>query len=152
MATSNEKAISMLNELIEICKDGQKGFARAIEDTKDSELKALFAQYSTQRTLFADELRKEVIALGGKPETSGSVAGAAHRGWMDAKAAVTGRDDHAILEECERGEDVAKEAYDKALNSTDVPGTLLSLIQKQAAAVMEAHDRVKALRDTVPAG
>jgi uncharacterized protein (TIGR02284 family) len=152
MTTSNEAAISELNELIETCKDGQQGFAHASEETKDSELKTLFTHYAAQRAKFAEELQKEVKALGGTPEKRGSAAGAVHRGWIDVKAAITGKDDHAILEECERGEDVAKEAYEKAADGNQLPGTLLPLIQQQYANVKEAHDRIRDLRDSIPAG
>jgi uncharacterized protein (TIGR02284 family) len=44
-----------------------------------------------------------------------TVAGAIHRGWTGLKAALTSGNDHAILAECERGEDRAIEAYKKAL-------------------------------------
>jgi uncharacterized protein (TIGR02284 family) len=150
MNTSNEKALSVLNELIETCKDGEKGFSTAADSVKDAELKTLFSQYATQRANFARELQNEVQALGGKPDHSGSAAGALHRGWIDVKSAVMGRDEHAVLEECERGEDIAKDAYAKAAEGTDLPGMLLPLIQKQFESVKEAHDRMKALRDGVP--
>ena len=38
---------------------------------------------------------------------SGSVAGALHRGWVDVKSMVTGKDEEAVLNEAERGEDHA---------------------------------------------
>jgi uncharacterized protein (TIGR02284 family) len=149
MVTSNEKAISALNELIETAKDGQKGFSEAANEVKDAELKTLFNQYAMERQQFVDDLQSQVIALGGKPETSGSVAGAAHRGWIDIKGAVTGKDDHAILEECERGEDIAKDAYKQAVDSNDLPGTILPMVQRQYEKVQQAHDRVRDLRDGV---
>ena len=97
------------------------------------------------------ELQSQVVAMGGKPETSGSAAGAMHRGWIDLKSAVTGKDNLAILEECERGEDVAKDTYEKAVSSTDLPGTVLPMVEKQYHQVKEAHDRVRDLRDNLRA-
>src|SRR5688572_380431 len=116
MAITNDKnAIAVLNELIEVCKDGENGFRVAAEGAKNSDLRSLFISYSAQRAAFAAELQREVERLGGKPEKSGSVAGAAHRGWIHLKEAVTGADEAAIISECERGEDAAKAAYEKAL-------------------------------------
>lgn len=63
------------------------------------------------------------------------------------KAAITGNDRHAILSEAERGEDAAKKAYKDALEHHDLPAPILEIITRQAAAIQEAHDEVKALRD-----
>jgi uncharacterized protein (TIGR02284 family) len=69
-----------------------------------------------------------------------------HRGWMDVRSAFTGDDDHAMLSECERGEDSAVEAYEEALKA-DLTSDARSLVQRQHTEVRQAHDRVKALRD-----
>jgi uncharacterized protein (TIGR02284 family) len=140
----NDKAISTLNDLIETCKDGQVGFQTASEGVKDSSLKSLFSQYSLQRGQFAGALQAEVSRLGGSPEKGGSVSGSLHRGWINLKAAVTGHDEAAIIAECERGEDAAKEAYTKALQET-LPADIRSLIAEQFAEVKQAHDRIRHL-------
>src|SRR4051812_9290973 len=103
-----DKIASILNDLIETSRDGEKGFRTAAEDTKNAELKSVFLRRAEDCAKGAADLAQIVARFGGKPEESGSVAGALHRGWVDAKSAVTGRDDLAILEEVERGEDVAK--------------------------------------------
>src|SRR5687768_6697741 len=112
---SNDDVISTLNGLIETCKDGQDGFKEAAEGVERSDLKSLFYEFSQQRAQFAGELQSLVQTLGGDPENSGSVAAAIHRGWINIKSAVTGKDDGAILNECERGEDSAKDTYKEAL-------------------------------------
>jgi uncharacterized protein (TIGR02284 family) len=147
MNTQNEKTIAMLNELIETCEDGAKGFAQAAEGVRDLSVRAILSQYGAERGRFASELQQEVKKLGGKPKESGTAGGAMHRGWFNLKAAVIGKDDHAILAECERGEDVAKEAYQKAVSGSDLPGTVLGVVQRQYGSVKAAHDRVKILRD-----
>jgi uncharacterized protein (TIGR02284 family) len=141
---NNEKVISVLNDLIETCKDGQEGFQIASEGVKDSSLKSLFAQYSLQRAQFAGALQQEVNRLGGTPEKSGSVSGSLHRGWLNLKSAVTGKDDSAIIAECERGEDVARDAYQKALKE-NLPTDILLVVQEQFREVKQAHDRVRSL-------
>src|SRR6187455_1662390 len=108
--TSNDDVISTLNSLIETCKDGQLGFKEAAEGVERSDLKSAFYEFSQQRAEFAGVLQGLVRSLGGEPEDDGSMSGAFHRSWIDIKAAVTGRDEEAILNECERGEDYAKGA------------------------------------------
>jgi uncharacterized protein (TIGR02284 family) len=138
--------ISTLNNLIETCKDGEQGFLTAAESLKDSQIKAKFQEYSRQRGDMARELQAEVRKLGGDPEKSGSMSASLHRGWIDIKSAVTGKDDYAILAEAERGEDVAKDQYEKALKA-GLTGSALTIVQSQAAKVRQAHDDVRNLRD-----
>lgn len=143
---SNDEVISTLNGLIETCKDGQEGFKHAAEGITDSQIKSAFYQYGQQRAQFAGELQSLVRQLGGDPETSTSILGTLHRGWIDIKSAVTGQDDAAILNEAERGEDVAKNAYQEALKQ-NLPHNVRTIIDEQFSAVKEAHDRVKMMRN-----
>ena len=103
MTDINKESISVLNDLIETSIDGQKGFKECAEDIKHPELKALFAKRSADCATAAAELKTAVRALGGDPEDSGSMAGALHRGWVDVKSMVTGKDEEAVLNEAERG-------------------------------------------------
>jgi uncharacterized protein (TIGR02284 family) len=138
--------VSVLNDLIETSKDGEKGFRAAAEDTKDSELQAVFLRRAQDCATSAVDLQQLVDKYGGKPEMGGSVAGAMHRGWMNLKAAASGRTDLAILEECERGEDVAKARYRKALE--DVPEDIRMVVQRQYDGVVRNHDQIRTLRDS----
>ena len=142
----NDNAISVLNNIIETCKDGELGFKTAAEGLKSAEIKAKFLEYSRQRGEMVRELQNEVRRLGGDPEKSGSMSGSLHRGWLDIKSAVTGKDDHAIVAEAERGEDVAKTAYENALKEA-LPAGAQTLVQQQSAKVRQAHDQVRDLRD-----
>jgi uncharacterized protein (TIGR02284 family) len=142
----NDNSISVLNSLIETCKDGELGFKTAAEGLKRADIKAKFLEYSRQRGEMVRELQNEVRQLGGDPEKSGSMSGSLHRGWLDIKSVITGKDDHAIVAEAERGEDVAKAAFESALKET-LPGTAQAVVQQQAAKVRQAHDAVRDLRD-----
>lgn len=139
-------AISTLNNLIQTCKDGENGFTEAAQGVESTDLKDLFVRYAQQRSQFAAELQDEVRKLGGDPETSGSVAASLHRGWIDIKSVVTGKDEAAILSECERGEDVAVESYQNALKEA-LPSDVNSIIERQYMQIKEAHDRIKGLRN-----
>ena len=145
-APTNDDMISTLNGLIETCRDGQEGFKEAAEGVERSDLKSIFYEYSQQRASYVGDLQSLVQTLGGDPENTGSVAGTLHRGWINIKSAVTGQDDGAILNEAERGEDSAKNAYKDAL-ALALPDYIRQTVEKQYAGVQEAHDKVKALRD-----
>lgn len=143
---ANDNAISILNNLIETCKDGQEGFKQAAEGVQASNLKSLFYELGQQRAQFAGELQGLVREMGGDPETTSSAAGALHRGWINIKSIVTGKDDTAILDEAERGEDVAKKAYKDAM-AANLPANVASVVQRQGDEVIRAHDKVRDLRD-----
>jgi uncharacterized protein (TIGR02284 family) len=147
MTDVNKETISVLNDLIETSKDGEAGFKDLAEHTTSTELKAVFTAAATDTASAAVELQALVRTLGGDPETTTSVAGDLHRRWVDLKSAVTGKDDLALLNEAERGEDVAKKSYKKALENTEISTEARALIQKQFDGVMRNHDKVKALRD-----
>ena len=144
MALDTKEIRSTLNDLIETCKDGEEGFRSAAESVKSSDLRQMFQRFSSQRGQFASELQTEVARIGGDAETGGSVAGAAHRGWISLKSALTGESDSAVISECERGEDSAKEAYSKAL-AKDLPSDIQALVQRQYREVVQAHNQVRAL-------
>lgn len=142
----NNDVISVLNDLIETSKDGEKGFRACAEDIKRPELKTLFVNRAQGCAEAAAELQQLVRSLGGDPETSTSMAGDLHRRWVDLKSLVTGKDDEAILNECERGEDVAMKSYRKALEK-DLPANIRSVVERQFQGVQRNHDQVKALRN-----
>ncbi len=136
--------IATLNGLVETCKDGAQGFRTAADGVEDLNLQRLFGSYAQQRTEFAAELEQMVGGLGGAPSETGHIVGAIHRGWMNLKAAITGRDDAAIIAECERGEDFAKARYRKALDTT-LPNEVRATVERQAVQIQEAHDHVRSL-------
>ncbi len=145
--SQTKETISTLNSVIETLKDGQEGFRQAAEAVKDSQPKSLFNELSMQRSKFAGELQNHVIQLGeSEPETTSSTAGALHRAWINMKSAITSQDDHAILAECERGEDSAVAEYKKAMEA-DLSSPIRDTISRQYTEVKAAHDRVRGLRD-----
>jgi uncharacterized protein (TIGR02284 family) len=146
--SQQKEIISTINDLIETLKDGQKGFREASEAVKDTQLKSLFSEFSLQRSKFAGELQNEAISLGEhNPENSSSTAGAMHRAWINLKSAITSQDDHAILAECERGEDSAVSEFKKAMEEEELSAPIREMVSRQYAEVKRAHDRIRELRD-----
>jgi uncharacterized protein (TIGR02284 family) len=143
---NQKEIISIINELIETLKDGQKGFKEAADAANDPQLKSLFTGYSQQRTRFASELQTQASVGEPEPETGGSAAGAMHRGWINLKSAITSQDESAILAECERGEDSAVQEFEKAMRN-DLPSPVRDIVSRQYREIKSAHDRIKTLHD-----
>ena len=144
MAMNHDDVIDTLNDLIETCKDGEEGFRTCAEDIKRNDLKPFFHAAAERCREAAAQLQAEVVRLGGKPERKSSLAGSVHRRWVDIKSAITGKDDAAVLAECERGEDVAKASYERALEK-ELPPSIRVIVQTQYEGVLQHHDRVREL-------
>jgi uncharacterized protein (TIGR02284 family) len=142
--------VSVIENLIETCKDGQKGYQDAAQHAKRPDLRNYFSEQSLERGRFAQELETE-LAKAGKPDkkVSGSASAAMHRAWIDTKVALGGGD-KTILESIEKGEDDARETYQKALSGSLSPN-LAEIVRRQATSVQRAHDKVRTLRDTAQA-
>jgi uncharacterized protein (TIGR02284 family) len=143
-ATDPNDVARVLNELLETVRDGENGFRSAANGVDDAELKRLFLSLSTQRGEFAAELESEILRLGKEPAEHGHLAGAMHRGWMDIKAAVTGKDEGAIVSEAERGEDFAVKSFREALQK-GLPGAIQMVVERQFTQIQDAHDHIRTL-------
>lgn len=145
---AKDEVVSVLNDLIETSKDGEKGFRTCAEDLKDPTLKSSFTHRAEECGQAAAELQGMVRDRGGDPEEHSSVAGELHRRWVDMKSTITGKSDESILNECERGEDVALKSYKSALEK-DLPPDVRAVVERQYQGVQRNHDQVKAMRDAV---
>lgn len=142
-------AVSVIENLIETNKDGQKGYQDAASHVKRNDLKTYFTEQSAERGKFAQELQSELSKLEPEKKVSGSASAAMHRAWIDTKVAM-GAGDKSVLESVEKGEDNAKDTYNKALRG-NLPAGVAEIIRRQASSVQRAHDKVKNLLDTAEA-
>ena len=142
-----DQVVSTLNELIELNRDGQNGFQEAAGKIKAGTIKEFCLEQSLSRAKFIGELQSEVRSMGVEPDTTGSVAGVLHRGWMDLKSALGGGD-HAILDASETGEDHALTKYQKALEET-LPAPVREMVERQCQSVKQSHAKVNELRNSL---
>jgi uncharacterized protein (TIGR02284 family) len=142
----NKPLIQLLNDLIETCKDGEYGFRSTAEHASSPELLRLMELRSEECRQAASELQGLVVHLGGAAEARGSVTGAAHRGWVAVKGTLAGYSDLNMLEEAERGEDVAIERYRRALDQP-LPPDVRSVVERQFEGARRNHQQVRRLRD-----
>jgi uncharacterized protein (TIGR02284 family) len=138
--------IDTLNDLLEVSRDGEYGFRTCAEHAKSAGLRTVFNQRAEECQGAARELEAMVTQLGGKADSGGTAGGALHRGWVKVRSALTGYTDEALLEECERGEDVALARYRKAVEQP-LPETVRSMVAAQLMGVQRNHDQMRTLRD-----
>ncbi len=149
MQTITDKTKEALEDLIIINNDRYEGYQKAMEQTKDSDLKALFSTYSTQSKGYASALRTHFPAGEEQPARDETrISGKFYRAWMDVKNALTSDDRQAVLNSCEYGEDVAKKAYENVLEDREnLSDDVLNQVQDQYDELLDAHNTIKGLRD-----
>jgi len=125
--------------------DSINGYRDAAENAEGTQFQELFRRNADERSRVVEDLRSEIRRLGGNAPDDGSFLGATHQRFLDLKAAVTGRDDKAIINEVERGEDYLKEKFELALNSDAAPETR-SIIERAYQSVRQGHDQISSLK------
>jgi uncharacterized protein (TIGR02284 family) len=142
-----EKVKATLGKLIDVLRDSHQGFADLEKNLKDPDARTFFLKETQERANFSGELENELHRMGVKDvHQSGMVSGKVHRTWGELKAKLGGGD-HTLLATAEQGEDVAKKAYQEALEE-HLPGDIRDLLTRQQASILSSHDKVKALRDS----
>ncbi len=141
----------VVRTVIEVLHDGEKGFSALSTELKEPRAKAFFMQESATRGEFATELETALSSINGKDVSEGGTAsGTLHRTWGELKAKLGGND-HTLLETAEQGEDAAKKAYEEALRFDGIPTSIRALLQEQQAHILQSHNAVKAMRDSLAA-
>ena len=141
--------ISTLNTLIATTIDSITGYEDSAKNIDSERLREMFRQRADERQRVVEELRSEVRRLGGDPEEGGSFMGKAHQRFEDLKAAVTGRDEKAIINEVERGEDYLKEKFQAALQSGDLKGDSHDIVERCYQSVKSGHDQISQLKHSM---
>lgn len=149
--TDTSHDIRTLNGLIATTIDSVDGYRTSASDVDNPRYADLFTARAGERSSVAEQLRAEVKRLGGNPEDDGTVLGAGHRAFVNLKAAVTGRDDSAIVNEVERGENYIKTKYEDALKDDGLSPECRAVIQSAYGSVKSGHDQMRDLKHNLDA-
>ena len=142
----SQPGITTLNTLTATLIDSVNGYRDAAEHSDAGRFQQIFRQRADERSRHAEDLRAEVRRLGGNPEDDGSFMGKTHQRFLDLKSAITGRDDKAIVNEVERGEDYLKEKFEAALNASDIAPETRTVIERAYQSVRQGHDQISSLK------
>jgi len=143
------QVVEVLNDLVMINNDRINGYQRAIKELKkeDGDLKSLFDQMILESQKIKSDLAHEIQVLHGDVEEGTTGMGKIYRAWMDVKAVFTGESRHAVLSNCEAGEDEAQKAYKKALETEKLPAFIRELLMSQQGILKGSHDEIRDLRN-----
>ncbi|MEO6360269.1 MAG: PA2169 family four-helix-bundle protein [Sphingomicrobium sp.] len=142
----NQDQITVLNTLTATLIDSVTGYEDAATNSEGGRFQELFRERASERNRAVEDLRVEVRRLGGNPEDDGSFLGKTHQRFLDLKAAVTGHDDKAIINEVERGEDYLKEKFETALKDDTLTGECRAAVERAYQSVRSGHDQMSQLK------
>jgi len=143
---AEQESITTLNTLIATTIDSVNGYEDSAQNIDNERFREIFRQRASERQEVVQQLREEVRRLGGNPEDDGSFLGKTHQRFEDMKAAITGRDEKAIINEVERGEDYLKEKWQAALQSGNLQGESHDIVERCYQSVKSGHDQMSQLK------
>ncbi|HEY0102155.1 MAG TPA: PA2169 family four-helix-bundle protein [Brevundimonas sp.] len=148
MTDANRHDIHVLNSLIETTLDSADGYREAAKETEQPNFRSVFESRSFERQQVASDLQGAVRSLGGEPEDDGSILAKAHRAFLDVKHAVL-RDEQAVVNSVENGEDFIKGKFEAALEDSSVSATTRETIRRAYATVKDGHDQMRDLKHSL---
>lgn len=150
MHTSNDNAVKVLNSLIETTLDSANGYRDAADAADSPQYKSMFAERAQSRMELSRRLQDEVRSFGGEPEDDQSVIGKLHNKFaeMRGKLMVHGSD-KAVIDEVERGEDVIKAKFERALDDPDLPQEARQLVSTAYGEIKAQHDDISRLKHSM---
>lgn len=144
--TASPKLADTLNELTLFINDRVAGYKTAAQESKDTQNQAYYQQLVQQSEQFVQQLNGFARAAGGSAEGSTTLKGKFYRGFMDAKALVTGRDEKSILDSNIYGEEWAIKAYTEALADADLIGHARQAVERQHQTSQETLRKLQQLK------
>lgn len=148
MSSPNHHDIHVLNSLIETTIDSADGYREAARETDKPNFRTLFEARSFERQQVTSDLQGAVRTLGGEPEDDGTILAKAHRAFLDVKHALL-RDEQAVVNSVENGEDFIKAKFETALEDSAVSATTRETIRRAYTTVKDGHDQMRDLKHSL---
>lgn len=145
MTDANRHDIDALNSLIETTLDSADGYEEAARETDVAAYRDRFVKRAGERRRVATDLQTAVRGLGAEPEDDGSILAKAHRAFLDIKHALL-RDEQAVVNSVENGEDFIKAKFEKALEDDKVSATTREVIRRAYTTIKDGHDEMRDLK------
>jgi len=148
-ASSSPRAVNSVNaihELLLFVNDRIEGYRRAASESQDADLRNYYEELAGQSKQFAIRLNGYLRVQQSEPESGTTLKGKLYRAWMEAKAAITGYSEIAVLGSNVYGEEWALKAYEEALRDRTVTGSLRYEIERQYQLSKQTYHRLKQMQ------
>lgn len=139
------KSTDLLNELIEIARDGKKFYLDAAAKVTDGEVQQIFRTQANVREQLINTLSQHVVIRGDIASREETLVGMTRKLYAEILATLSSDRDGIYIQQLEEVEDRLLEHYRKALEVAESEDVRRVLVQHMPI-VQAAHDRMKALK------
>lgn len=142
----DDSTIKGLEKLCKLNHDSSEGFLTAADHMDSPAMAESFRATAQERARQRDQL---ATCLGINHESipaGGTALGAAHRWWLDARAALNNHDDEVVLVEAARGEHAIEDEYKEVLVKT-TGSPVNELLQRHLQGIMASRTRIERLKE-----
>jgi len=145
------KIIPKLNELLTRNHDSEFGYKQAERAVRGEDLSSFFQGFQEKRNHFGDDLKGEILRLGGRIDKGVSIKGDIERFWMRLKSVIITESEQAILSECRKIEMENWEHYNQALAIKNLPEKTREILTDHKANIDEALFKIMELKENYAA-
>jgi uncharacterized protein (TIGR02284 family) len=124
------EASDQLKSLHTSAIDARNGYQEALKDAEGRGMSPLFREMMMLHDKNASELASELVKANELPDDAGSFMTTVHKTIMDVRSLFNGLDE-SVLPGLIDGEKRNLAKYDEALNSSEVPASVASLLNQQ---------------------
>jgi uncharacterized protein (TIGR02284 family) len=140
----------ILSDLIQINNDRIRVYENAMEELKneDADLKVLFTRMISNSHQYKMALAKEVSTITVRHVNTETEGDKVFHMWKNVKGVFTEHNRKTILTNCKLGEDAAQTAYELALNESDIPLNIRSIVSDQRQSLKISYNTIELLCDS----
>jgi uncharacterized protein (TIGR02284 family) len=146
----SNKHAELLQDIVQVARDGADFYDTASSHVKSSALKDTFARMASAKRLLISALGGRLDMIGEEIPQSGTLAGSARKAYTELRAALSSQEDVVYVSQLEQAEDrllaEVEGAVEKAENS-EIRSQLLAHLP----AVRSAHDEMRRLKQQMAA-
>jgi uncharacterized protein (TIGR02284 family) len=134
-----------LAPIASILTDQVRLYARAAEISDAHAPADAIRSVWNERQALLQEFQGKLHALGVTDESHGTLLGAGHKAFLEARAAVSD-DTKAAIEEVERGEDYLRDEIEKRTRDDDLSAEIRSFLSGVLPRIKPGHDRIAQIK------
>jgi uncharacterized protein (TIGR02284 family) len=140
------KSADLLNELIEIARDGERFYLDAASKVRSGLVRDIFRELAAVRCDLRVDLSSHVSARGDRPSDASTLLGAARKGYAAVLANLSDDRDTVDVGQLEEVEDRLLNLFRDALK--DPPSAALrTILERHLVTVLVAHNKLRTLKE-----
>jgi uncharacterized protein (TIGR02284 family) len=145
----NHRSADLLNDLLEVARDGERFYRDAAERVGSPELKGTFRQMAEVRQRLMDDLAQHVTARGDTPSDDRTFWGRSRKAYADVLAKLAPHHEDLYIRQLEAAEDRLLRHYENALAEAQAGAGdgVRQILQRHLLTVRAAHERMSALKN-----